>query len=501
MTNNLYIARYIIETSSPLAVGTGKSGIDNRDAIARDFNGLPYIPGTGLAGVFRSLFTDFHYGLAKVEDIFGGEDDAYIKAQNSEYEKETMLGSAFVISDALLLDKNDEVQQELAELSDFQKKFAYLPKREHVRINEFGVAEEGGKFDTEVVFTGTRFKFEIRWQGNEPLVWDALKKIPFSPDFLLGSGTTNGYGQTKVIQAEELCIDLTTNFDTFLNFSTNLNAKLDGTKFEASPENSTWKPHANIVYKTNALHIGAGHGDTLTNAANYKEKVIVWNEKEDFKTFFVIPGTSVKGALAHRTAYYYNMSQIKNLKKHPENLVSDYRILKVLEIEKKFENFEKELNRIKNSTEPQKVREEKIIKLRQEIENFNPNSKFETNEFAGINNRAVAALFGFVNDETDDTAMGNITIGDVYIEETEVAETVFDHNAIDRFTGGTMNGALYSEQVISMKEPVIIQIKVKRGTDAKMLECLDKAIADLINGYLAIGGKTNKGYGFNQINA
>lgn len=48
--------RIEFELTSPLAVGSGENNITDKD-IVRDGRGIPYIPGSSLAGVYRSLFS------------------------------------------------------------------------------------------------------------------------------------------------------------------------------------------------------------------------------------------------------------------------------------------------------------------------------------------------------------------------------------------------------------------------------------------------------------
>jgi len=48
-----YIARIIVEAETPLAVGSDNQQEDMDSPVAKDFNGLPYIPGTALAGWLR----------------------------------------------------------------------------------------------------------------------------------------------------------------------------------------------------------------------------------------------------------------------------------------------------------------------------------------------------------------------------------------------------------------------------------------------------------------
>ncbi|MDE7190789.1 MAG: hypothetical protein K2N96_11695, partial [Muribaculaceae bacterium] len=49
------LARIVIEAATPLAVGSGEKDILSDSLVATDANGLPYIPGTAVAGVLRSM--------------------------------------------------------------------------------------------------------------------------------------------------------------------------------------------------------------------------------------------------------------------------------------------------------------------------------------------------------------------------------------------------------------------------------------------------------------
>ena len=48
------LGRFVVEAETPLAVGSGQKDIMTDSLVAVDVNGLPYIPGTTLAGVMRS---------------------------------------------------------------------------------------------------------------------------------------------------------------------------------------------------------------------------------------------------------------------------------------------------------------------------------------------------------------------------------------------------------------------------------------------------------------
>ena len=48
-----FLAKIIIEAKSPLNIGSGNKGIKSDSLVLRDVNGLPFIPGTTIAGLLR----------------------------------------------------------------------------------------------------------------------------------------------------------------------------------------------------------------------------------------------------------------------------------------------------------------------------------------------------------------------------------------------------------------------------------------------------------------
>ena len=57
-----FLAKIIIEAKSPLNIGSGNKGIKSDSLVLRDVNGLPFIPGTTIAGLLR-------HTLGKDEEI------------------------------------------------------------------------------------------------------------------------------------------------------------------------------------------------------------------------------------------------------------------------------------------------------------------------------------------------------------------------------------------------------------------------------------------------
>lgn len=496
---NKYIAHIIIEARSILVLGSGNSNLDNDAIVAKDFNRLPYIPGTSIAGVLSSIF-EKKYGSTDRINVFGGD-----RTNRNSEDKETFFGSNIEFSDAYLINESGYVLQKTSlkeDLTAYQKKFLLLPKREHARINHKGVAEKHGKFDNEFVYKGARFKFEVSLDDANDTYFNFILSSIYSDMFLIGGGTTNGYGQFDIIDIQTKIYNLTIedDFNAYLNRTVDLNIDLAGESFKNKiiTIDEIWQRKLYIV-SSSAIHIGAGYGDCDVDESNYKEWVIEWNSqnKPEWKLCNVIPGSSIKGILAHRVAYYRNIEENKTI----EHLIRDNRMVAITskvnsDLESKMNKVnEILLNEVLDLTEKRIA----ILNIKNEIEEYGFDGKTRIELFTNIvgeNNMDVKHFFGTAGNEDLDGEMGSVIVEDIYINNEDVVETIFDHNAIDRYTGGTIDSALYSEKVFQPNHPFDLNIICRKNIQGTNLS---KAINDLLNSKLAIGGKTNKGYGFINI--
>lgn len=73
-------------------------------------------------------------------------------------------------------------------------------------------------------------------------------------------------------------------------------------------------------------------------------------------------------------------------------------------------------------------------------------------------------------------------------------------NAIDRFSGGTASGALFTEKTYYGGITKLV-IAVKDKISTRQVNALAAAIADLNYGYLSVGGLTSIGRGLFRITA
>ena len=516
MSNKIYIARIVIETTTPLVIGAGISDLDNDSVVAKDFNFLPYIPGEGLAGIIRDMF-ERKWDEKITLDIFGGEDD--INRDNEK--KETNFGSSIEISSGYLVDADADgsVKQQAvkeSDLSGFHKIFLNLPKREHVRIEHIGTASKEGKFDNEFVFKGARFKFEVLLNhpnkpGYENLddFWNSILESINSTGFILGSGTTNGYGQVKVVNVQNRVYDLTleTDFKAYLNYTADLNDPFEGAKPGSIPKELTktgWLKYEEFNVETKCMHTGAGYGDMDVDDTNYKERVLTWDKGNNpvWKTCFVIPGSSIKGVLSHRVAYHFNKNDT-TVEKIISGIVDKTFETEKLKIDADISKIKLKVDAIANGMDSPEEKKKQMESIITELSAFKFTGIKTTNDFlydfTGEKNAEVKNTFGFASvSENEPGSIGNIIADDIYIDADEVDETIFEHNEIDRFTAATIIKALYSEKVFTPKLPFKINIKLDNKNKVPA-GYFDKAVDDLINGNLPVGGKTNKGYGYFKL--
>lgn len=110
-------------------------------------------------------------------------------------------------------------------------------------------------------------------------------------------------------------------------------------------------------------------------------------------------------------------------------------------------------------------------------------------EFAGTG--ACNSLFGFADDKSGESRASRITFSESQI--SGYTPKVITRNAIDRYSGGVKDSALFTEHAV-FNGKCTLEIDVKEITD-KELAALCAVIIDLDRGYLAIGGLTSVGRG------
>lgn len=436
------MARITIEAASPLAIGTGYKHILTDAPVARDVNGLPYIPATSIAGVLRHAL-----GIKEDSDtVFGFHD------------RQGGKGSEIVFTDAVMVGADGKAVDGIADIdwtSDYYRCYRDMTIRQHVRIDDKGTAEHHGKFDNEVVCKGTRFVFEIELyshQETDEMFCSVLSKL-YDETLRIGGGTRCGYGQMTVVDCSVATLDLTRADDMrrYLSKSASLSADWDGYQpFVPSARQTTatgWTRYELHLSPADFFMFGSGMGDEEADNVPMTETVVIWaSGRPTIKARqIVVPATSVKGALAHRTAYHYNRNQglfVKNADSETPGI--------------------------------------------------------DTDAATGGNNLAVAAIFGRLNDDDGSTQPGNIMLTDIVEGDATDNLKLFFHNRIDSFTGGTIDGALFQEKSVWGRGHdylLTILVKDEALADDACREAFEQSLHDLCEGMLPLGGLTNRGNG------
>lgn len=505
--NYRYIAQFTIEAKSAFAVNSGRVGLLHDNVVSKDANGLPYIPGTSLAGIMRHAAVKT--GIA--DEVFGnGGNEGF--------------GSRIIFSPGLMVGEDGKVVEGLKNLNfkdGFYSHFKQLPYRDHVRINDRGTAVDRAKFDEELVFKGTRFVFEIELIGNheDKRSWEKILNLVNSPNFRIGSGTRKGHGNFMPVleKSFQATYDLLQEKDleAYLIKSSSLNQNLPNNspiKFEEKVLDN-WERYSLRLSPSDFFIFGAGYGDEEADRISKKEKFIQWKDgkpkllEEDF---ILIPATSIKGALWHRVAFHFNresgnfIGELKNNqapgKKFPveiftqqlENLISNQEI----SITSEDDIYENLIQKIEDFRFEDKEDWKKYMEyLEDEGIKMNRTTAASSDENNGVNE-----LFGFAKDSENNISgsRGAVLLNDLYIPFDRKKEKVFNHVKIDRFTGGALDGALFQEKAFYSPDPIEFDIWVEASVlkNQQIKEAFEKSLDDLISGNLPLGGMTTKGHGF-----
>lgn len=356
-------------------------------------------------------------------------------------------GSLLKVSSAQMILNNGLVSEGILDNldTDLLNRFTNLPSRQHVRITDKGVAADKGLFDNEVVYKGVRFMFELELKGtkSDEEYWNDIINQVKSPTFRIGSGTRNGYGSMKVISIFDKSFDLRNKneFDAYLKIDPSFNVS-PGFKNIESTEfvNKHYQKYTLKLEPDSFFIFSEGFGDEEADNRPLEEEVVTYqNGTIVFEKQTVIPASSIKGAISHRVAFHYN--------------------------------------RLTNQFADQ------------------------GNGTVGVENPAVAELFGKAGQGAEKKVLeaqaGNVFINDFYYSEDQVANNkIFNHVAIDRFTGGAMDGALFSEKVSNLLDDEFnFDVYVKYAKDDQIKQALECALTDICKGLLPLGGMTTKGHG------
>jgi len=455
------MARITIEFTSRFRVGRGEPETSLAADVASDPNGLPMIPGESMAGALRAAFGR-RYPEA-VNSIFGSR-------------RAGELGSRIQISDAHIHDQYDRVIDEVLSLSRIygeqndkaspsdpvlQDALA-IQRRDMVRRHHRGAVDGSGKFEAETLSRGHRFTLQLEMiEKPESEEWPALRSLWYSQSIALGAKTRSGFGRFKVVHWRERTFDLTKSND-FKAYAC-IDSRLDRCPIDFTDLPEIHRVDSSISIPLRPLSAWCFGGGQSQAAPEPKDKPtlqpfaepgVVWSNPHSAQDsskprgriepgFWVIPGTGIKGALAHRVAFHFNRLQ---------GYFAD---------------------------EPLGEETERADWLMQHT---------------GWRNPAVAHLFGVPSGKPGQS-QGCVSIDDTLISTDGPELDRRDHVAIDAMTSGSLSGKLFTERLLRVSLNLRLQIHEDLDWNKPHGKALLAALDDLCHGRLALGGGTGRGHG------
>ena len=444
-----HLLKVTLEAKSAHAIHTGHGDTVHDSLVMRDANGLPTLSGSSLAGVLRHGYQQQH-GEQAAKSLFG-----YANSEDGQT-------SWMNVTWGLVHNSNNQAQEGLlrsAQLNDplyTELSDAKLIVRQRVRLNDKGSSTDSGKFDVTLIPAGTRYSFSISYWGDgsdeSNAQWQNLLKLFTEQNIRIGHGTKSGYGLFKAVTLHKAVWDLSTDSGQQAYCDrgrTRMSYKhMDSISITASGSSPAQLSASLDLTAESAWRVGGGErylaGDSLSNDSRdpdmlpMHEAKIYWKEKSD--------GTQV-GEMGEQQ-YLLPGSAIKGAIRH--RVAYHYNCLNACFVD--------------------------------------DNSAYKAEDSPAIN-----ALFGFAKDS--DSSAGVLAFQDIYLDHQK--QQVQIHNKIDRFTGGVINGALFSENVLWHSS---IQIKLDvtnpdKVTDPNIKLALHKALTDLANGWLPLGASSSRGLG------
>jgi CRISPR/Cas system CSM-associated protein Csm3 (group 7 of RAMP superfamily) len=395
-----------LELISPLMIGSGESEISDRD-ILLDKKGMPYIPASSFIGkLYTELQTDKkkkYFGQKKV-----GENDK--NAEENKPEQNKFEHQSYIICDDLLLTNGPGTNTTI---------------RDGIMINpQTGLVEEGAKFDYQVLEPGNNFSLEMSLTVEDG-TYDECKELMENilgvlqnNHIALGGKTSSGFGHLQPHNIRLMEYDFT---DKKKAAAYLLKKEIENvlSRYEKSkPINNDFTITASFQIVNSFLirsYAKTPYGSDATQLKCGDE--------------FVLPGTSLRGAL--------------------------------------------------------RARAQKILNLLWD------NNDEEVDLF-------IAALFGSASRDKDKayTVPSSLYVSETVIDNVKCE--LQNRVKIDRFTGGTIEGALFDSMPVfpATEEAQLIDLTLtihKPLPSQKGLLLL--LLKDLYNSELPLGGEKNVGRG------
>lgn len=375
--------------ASALSVGGNISFSTDRD-IVYNGNGIPYIPASTLAGIYRGFYSD------KTADKYFGSKSDYTD-------------SKIYIYDA-------EIKENKYNVS----------KRDCVGLDKWKTSIEGAKFDFEVIEAGAEFVtyMEQDIYESDKYTADVVADMWAADKIRIGGKTSRGLGKvkTKSVKMKSFLFKNDNSVKDWLDFDMYDEECWKGCivwNSENDKENhwSENTEHKRIILQLSLKQVSPIIIRTYTTDiedADYKQLTYTKYNNEGKESVAVIPGTSWAGSFRH----------------HMENM-------NICDIKK---------------------------------------------------------IFGYC--EKNKSQSSSVYFSESIIEGSK-SKTV-SRNSIDRFSGGTIDGALFTESMCYGGR-TSLEIEFDINSESGFYKAIAMSVADLNEGFISVGGETSVGHGIFSV--
>ena len=432
------------QPDSPLCIGSGRNDITDQD-ILRDARGIPYIPGSAVAGVLR-------------ESCHGTMDEKAWKyyfgysstnTGNKVKSDDDIIESRIIFYDATLVGDNKD--------KDGNPKYR-ISQRDGVALNEYKSAKKQAKFDREILEGDCKFQTFIEISEEQSDINEKVKadelliniaKIWKETDIRFGAKTTRGFGKICNVEIIRRSFELVKNPDNGIEDWLEFNLFDDeswkvGDSYEdmlkTLNEDKKWtlKDNNRLSLKLRlegglSIRRYSTECSDEESSPDQEQLTTVKFDKNGLEEVAVIPGTTWAGAIGHRMEELIDCSKVKKFERDKDDIQTYY-------------------------------------------------------------------YFGTVNSKVKEKSL-------IYFNESKLKGGQFkkmSRNAIDRFLGSTAEGALFTEKIYIGGETTLdigfgdpYNTAVVYSDD--FINALAATLTDLHEGYLAVGGATSVGRGIFSI--
>ncbi len=176
----------IFIAKSPFRIGNGRHEFSDSDLML-DGRGLPFIPGTSIAGIIRHLAEEKSSDQMVLNRLFGIVEKAVQRGDSP-----TAIPSAILFNDAVMD-------------ADCIKEDAIIGRRDGVGLGEWGAAKAKSKFDFQISEAEKEFYAIVEWTGDNAQykteiegILDPIMEHFVCSGFRAGARTSRGYGYFDV---------------------------------------------------------------------------------------------------------------------------------------------------------------------------------------------------------------------------------------------------------------------------------------------------------------